>query len=217
MKTPILASIALLAGALNASAVVISMSASSGGQLQSGSYVLATTGTTAATNNYPGAEPPANLVDGTWVNNKYLNFGKTDTGVALVAGTNASVPVSQLTFYTANDAAERDPTSYQLYGSNSAIAGGTAVSSLTLISSGSISLPSGRNQNVGNAFSSTVTFTNTTAYTNYLIIFPTVSNPTSANSMQIGEVVFEGSAVPELSSSLLLVAGALPVLRRRRR
>jgi hypothetical protein len=113
---------------------------------------------------------------------------------------------------------ERDPTSYTLYGSNSAIGGGTAVSSLTLISSGSFTLPANRNLIAGDAFSSTVTFTNTTAYSNYLIIFPTIKNaPGTANSMQIGEVVFTGTAVPEVSGSLLLVAGVLPMLRRRRR
>lgn len=218
MKLASLSPWVLLACTYQASAVVISMTAPTGGQLQSGYYVTgAATGS--GVPNWPAAEGPAALVNTTF-NTKYLNFGESFTGAALVPGTNASVPITQLTFYSANDAPERDPTSYLLFGSNTAFINGTntADPSVTLISSGSMTLPTSRNVAVGDAFSTSVTFTNTTAYTNYLIIFPTVRNGFQANSMQIGEVVFEGTAVPEVSSSALLAAaGVLPLLRRRKR
>jgi hypothetical protein len=77
----------------------------------------------------------------------------------------------------------------------------------TLIASGSLGLPDTR-------FAvSDVNFANLTAYSAYLLIFPTVKNAASANSMQISEVEFLGAsavpAVPESGPALSLTAATL--------
>ena len=66
-------------------------------------------------NNSPSNEGPSNAFD----NNpytKYLNFDKQNAGVTIQL--NAGRVVTSFKLTTANDAVERDPTSYKLYGSN---------------------------------------------------------------------------------------------------
>ena len=74
----------------------------------------------------PG-ETPSNVRDGSL--NKYLNFGDTPnvgvdneayTGFVITPGGGPSV-VQSVQFTTANDAAERDPLTYTLYGTNDPI------------------------------------------------------------------------------------------------
>src|SRR4030095_11479885 len=65
-----------------------------------------------------------------------------------------------------------------------------------LVTSGNLALPTGRGLTgtnpLNNTNSQTVTFTNTTGYKEYLVIFPTVKG--ASNSMQIGEVQLFGIA-----------------------
>ncbi len=172
-------------------------------------------------NNWPGGEVPSHIIDG--VGQKYLNFGETNTGFVVTPSAGSSIATS-ITLWTANDAAERDPATYAIWGTNTTIAGGGPFSLLdfTVISSGSLALPGSRNAGGSNALllanSQTVGFVNTNAYTSYLVFFPTVKNSGSANSMQIAEVQLDGTIVPEPTTvTLLLVAFGFGVLRPVRR
>ena len=174
-----------------------------GGQLDVGgtTFDIGVTGTTPATNNWPGAEAPLHIIDG--VAQKYLNFGITNTGFLVNPSFNAGTGsvVTSIQLWTANDGVERDPSSYQIFGTNDPLDFGQTTFDLSLftsISSGNLALPDLRNGGGSAALnptaSQTVTFTNTQAFKEYLIIFPTVKNaPGAANSMQIAEVQLFGS------------------------
>lgn len=142
--------------------------------------------------SYPGGEPPANAIDGTL--NKYLNFRKENTGI-IVTPDAASI-VKSMVITTANDAEERDPASYALYGTNDVISSGNNSAgwgeTWTLISEGPLTLPKGvgsRNQ-VG----APVDIVNSDSYTSYRLVFPTLFNGPATNSMQIAEVQFYDDA-----------------------
>ena len=96
--------------------------------------------------NFPPGEGPMNSTDqnsGT----KYLNFGGRDTGI-IVTPNSGSSTVQSIQFTSANDAEERDPTSFILYGTNDPIM--SADNSLgemedwTEISTGAVILPADR-------------------------------------------------------------------------
>ena len=162
-------------------------------------------------NNWPGNEAPSNAIDG--VGQKYLNFSMINTGFIVKPSVGSSVATS-IKLWTANGPQQRDPASYELWGSNAAIGSGPSfsLSDFTLISSGALSLPSTRN-GAGNTplsdiSSQTIGFTNSTAYTSYMVIFPTVKD-NSATVMEIGEVQLYGSAaVPEPTSLAIFGIGA---------
>ena len=125
-------------------------------------------------NNSPSNEGPANAFD----NNpytKYLNFDKQNAGVTIQL--NAGRVVTSFKLTTANDAVERDPTSYKLYGSNDG-------STWTLIQQGSLSLSDNRF-----SVSSDIAVTNSTAYVYYFMIFPSIKN-NAGNSVQIAEITY---------------------------
>lgn len=191
-------------------------------------------GTAAGLNNWPAAESPTAAIDG--VGQKYLNFGEFDTGVIVTPG--ASTAVS-LTLTAANDAEPRDPANYVLMGTNNAIgAGPFSTTDFSLIASGDLALPAGRNAGGGAALDpanqQTVSFANAISYSSYLIYFPTVKDPAAANSMQIAEIQLNDGAgagifspanpivgvqvvIPEPSAGMLaLLALAGCGLRRRR-
>ncbi|MCI0748637.1 MAG: hypothetical protein L0Y58_24775, partial [Verrucomicrobia subdivision 3 bacterium] len=134
----------------------------------------------------PAAEGVEHAIDG--VTQKYLNFLDLGSGFIVSPSAGPTI-VNGLRFYTANDAEPRDPASYVLEGSTSGTGG-----PWTTISSGSLSLPSGRNPggnipiNPAVHFNQLVNFPNTAAFTSYRVTFPTLKNAASANSMQIGEV-----------------------------
>src|SRR3989475_8398144 len=65
-------------------------------------------------NNSPGSEGVANAIDNQPT--KYLNFDKVNTGFTVTPSAGPTL-VSGLTFTSANDAADRDPSSYTLEGS----------------------------------------------------------------------------------------------------
>lgn len=155
-------------------------------------------------NQWPGAEAPEQLIDGK--GQKYLNFvGKTQPSGAIITPNNTGSKVIRMTLWTANDEERRDPASYEIYGTRQPItiseAGDTMpLSSFTLISSGSLSLPSSRNLGGDNPLlddnSQTISFDNSTAYRSYLILFPTIKNSGTANSMQIAELQLYGFPSP---------------------
>ena len=166
-----------------------------GGQVSGDIFQVGLSGDTADANNWPGAEAPLQALDG--LGQKYLNFAKFNTGIVVTPAIGPSLATS-LKLWTANDSEVRDPASYEVYGTNTEPGNGPfPVSSFTLIASGDLTLPSSRNTGGANALNDanlqTVDFNgNTTVYTSYMIIFPTVKNAGSANSMQIAEIQLDG-------------------------
>lgn len=122
--------------------------------------------------NSPPGEPGPNAIDNVG-GTKYLNFDELNTGFT-VSPSGAGVP-TVLTLMTANDAPERDPTSYQLEGSSDGV-------NFAVVASGPLSPPTAR----FTLFSAA--FVNSAAYSQYRVTFPTVRNSATANSMQIAEV-----------------------------
>jgi hypothetical protein len=169
----------------------------------------------------PANEQVARAIDD--VGQKYLNFLDLNSGFSVTPSLNHRV-VTGVRFYTANDAEVRDPASYQLFATNEGLDAPAA--SWLAIASGNLALPSGRNAG-GNAvvippegnlaaFNQEVTFANTTAYKHYRVVFPTLKDAASANSMQIAEVELL-TFVPEPSCALIGgLAMAFGALRRRR-
>jgi hypothetical protein len=171
---------------------------------------------------FSGSSSPANEQAPLAIDNnhttKYLNFGEERSGL-IITNAEGPVDVNFMRLITANDAVERDPTSYELWGTNDPIqsqahSNGNGGENWTMISSGSITLPDAR-------FSpSNVVAVNSPAnYTSYKLIFPTVKNATAANSMQISGVQFatNASQIPEPSTVALLGLGFMCAAASRRR
>jgi hypothetical protein len=167
-----------------------------------------------AGSSFPGNETPAHGID-QFLNamgqasTKYLNFGEERSGI-IITNSGGPVDVNFMRLTTANDAVDRDPTSYELYGTNDPItteqnsnSNGTEV--WTLLSSGPLSLPDARFTN-----DEFIVINSPAAYTSYRLIFPTVKNAAAANSMQIADIQFY-TAIPEPSSWALVVAAGLAV------
>jgi fibronectin-binding autotransporter adhesin len=125
-------------------------------------------------NNSPSNEGAANAFDGN-SNTKYLNFDKQNAGVTVKL--NQGRVVKKFTITTANDAVERDPASYKLYGSNDGV-------NWVLLSEGPLSLSNSRF-----TVSDEIAVANTNAYVYYFIKFPSIKN-NSGNSVQVSEVTY---------------------------
>jgi hypothetical protein len=138
---------------------------------QPGDFIVPTS------SNSPGNEGAENAIDNTPVT-KYLNFDKLNAGITITPSAGDTVVVG-LRLTSANDAPERDPTSFILSGSRD----GTI---FTEIARGSMPDFSAR------FFTVQVGFTNTAAYLHYRLLFPTVRNAATANSVQISEVELLG-------------------------
>ncbi|HEX2748166.1 MAG TPA: hypothetical protein VHM91_09235 [Verrucomicrobiales bacterium] len=210
-----------------AGAATLTMTNAIGGVSNGTSFTVGTIGTQPQPgNNWPSAEPPGAAIDGIFGNvpgsTKYLNFFQTNTGLIVTPNASSSnLAIDTLTFWTANDTVGRDPTSFILYGSTTVLSTstpGTAypIASLTVIGSGALSLTDTRLSGP----TSEVNFVNDKAYASYLLVFPTVKfqgYDGTNNSMQIGEIIFDGHlAIPEPGSAMLLLAGLVPLARRRR-
>jgi hypothetical protein len=122
--------------------------------------------------NYPGAEDPSKVLDNLG-GTKYLNFDEIFTGFTVLAS-RADI-VRGLIIVTANDAPDRDPTSFLLEGSDDGV-------NFVLVAQGALNPPTARYG------MDQVSFNNSTSYTYYRVTFPTVRNSNAANSMQVGEV-----------------------------
>jgi len=157
--------------------------------LAPGDFIIAIDADSASSS--PDGEPAPLAIDRV-ATTKYLNFGENNSGFIVTPGAGVSI-VNSFVLTTANDAEERDPATWELYGTNESIvsadhSAGDA-ENWTLIASGSVSLPPERDT-VG----PTVTVGSTAIYASYKMLFPTVKDADAANSMQIAEVQFDGEA-----------------------
>ena len=109
---------------------------------------------------------------------KYLNFDKLNAGFTVQLSRGA-LAVTGLRLTSANDAPDRDPSSFVLSGSNNGV-------SFREIAKGSIPSFENRYETVQ------IDFNNGAAFSYYRLIFPTVQNANVAVAMQIAEVELLG-------------------------
>ena len=119
-----------------------------GGARVGSNFEVGTVGTTGGVNNWPGAEPPEDVINGFigGGGEKYLNFARLDTGFIVTPASGSSV-ARQMELWVANDAPERDPASYEIWGANGFAGGGgpfDIAATFTQIASGGLSLPETR-------------------------------------------------------------------------
>ncbi len=131
--------------------------------------------------NSPGNEGVENAIDNNTAT-KYLNFDKLNAGLTVAPSAGETV-VTGLRFTSANDAPERDPTSFLLAGSQDGLV-------FSEIARGMIPVFTGRFTTVE------AVFTNRVAYRHYRLLFPTVRATASAVAMQIAEIEFLGRIGP---------------------
>jgi hypothetical protein len=164
----------------------------------------------------PEGEQPASAFDDD-IDTKYLNFQKYNTGV--IVSPFQQFPLTSVEFISANDAPERNPSSFSIYGSS--VADSTDFSAYTpiLLNHALAEFPG-----FGSS-SGVISVSSSSAFASYLIVFPTIvdgydpDTESGANSMQIAEIRLQGdanSAVPEPSSLALIALGSVGVLTRRR-
>ncbi len=166
--------------------------------------------------NYPGSDNPSNIVDGT-SGAKYLNFAKEFSGVIIKRADGLATVVDSLTFTTGNDVPERDPLTWDLYGTDDPISSLDnsvgAGENWTLVDSGITGFDTDPGREATGAAQAVA---NSTAYGAYRLVFPTQRQSAGIGEIQIGEVLFEGSVVPEPTSLVLALIGLTAGLRRRK-
>ncbi len=127
-----------------------------------------------ANNNWPGNESPACAFDNN-INTKYLHKSGVPSGIIITprlgTGQATATRVEELGFTTANDDPQRDPHSYELYGSNDAVA--SVDGNWTLINAGSIFDFTGGNWPRKTRNTTPVRFCNSTEYYHYKLLFMT--------------------------------------------
>jgi len=116
------------------------------------------------------------------INTKYLNFDKENSGFTVTLSIMPTI-ITGIVLTTANDFPSRDPASVTILGSHD------SVNFFNIVTGLSTPLPDER-------FKRTVFgFNNTESYEVYQVIFPTLKDSATANSMQIAEVELLGEKV----------------------
>ncbi|MCA9241717.1 MAG: hypothetical protein KDA37_16015 [Planctomycetales bacterium] len=135
--------------------------------------------------SYPGGENPGLAIDGIIDNTKYLNFGGPNSG--FIVTPSAAAQVQSFTIASANDAADRDPASWILYGTNESVT--TQDNGTGLNAENWIELDSGTIPVIPNRFEeiTPITVSNASVYSSYKMVFPTTQG---SNLMQIAEASF---------------------------
>jgi len=139
---------------------------------------------------WPDNEHPALAVDDN-TSTKFLHFAGevSPTGIRIAPAKSLTV-VTGLTFTTANDAVERDPITYELYGSLESIDGPyELIAAGDIVDFNQVDAISRFTMN-----STAILFENDVAYSYYQVLFPTVRDAAAANSMQIAEIELLGKA-----------------------
>ncbi len=143
--------------------------------------------------NSPGSESVFNVIDDRPT--KYVNYDQLNAGLIVTPHVGKTL-LTGLTVTSANDAPERDPSSYYLAGSND----GT---NYALISSGSLPGFPGRFVKVQVSFPS-----NAQDFSSYLLVFPTVAGP-GADSMQLSEIELLGHQTGGVGNCMVETNGVL--------
>jgi len=154
--------------------------------------------------NWPEGELPAYALDDD-ITTKFLHFGGAGGGITGIQVTPSVGPsiVTGLSFTTANDAPERDPVAYEVYGSNESIDG-----PYELIAAGEIT--DFAQEEAWPRFkdnSTDIVFENTVMYDHYQVLLTAVRDAGSANSMQIAEIELLGTPPTDVSSPADPVVG----------
>jgi hypothetical protein len=158
--------------------------------------------TTPGGDNPPPNETVENAIDdddGT----KYLNFLDLGSGFQVTLDTYGPAALTGIALTTANDSPARDPASVTITGSNNGIDWFPIITDLAT--------PLSDDRFAEAEFY----FTPETAgtYSMYEVVFPTLKDAATANSMQIGEV----RLLPEPATLALVGVGAAAMALRRRR
>ena len=133
---------------------------------------------TASSGNVPSGEGAANVADGNSAS-KYLNRDKVGSG--LVFTLSQAEVVNSLQFTSANDASERDPMTFTVFGSNGPSEWSSAA--WTQVGQGNTGLGTARRTEAA-----AVSFANTTAYKHYKVVMTSLRNNAAATSMQVAEI-----------------------------
>ncbi len=134
-------------------------------------------------NRWPSGEAPQHAIDDN-VSTKYLHFRDGQVAGIIISpqlGTGQSQPtlVQGITLTSANDASDRDPHSYELYGSNAGVNG-----PWTLISEGPVLDFIGGWPRL-TKIETPIIFDNQTEYLHYRLMFPTLGG---SSMFQIAEI-----------------------------
>lgn len=136
--------------------------------------------------NSPAGEPPWSVIDDD-IGTKYLNFDKEGSGLTVTPSLGPA-SLSGIALTTANDEAPRDPASVTIEGTNDSVTWWPVVTNLAT------ALPDER------FVESLFAFTPQTAgdFATYRIVFPSLKDSGSANSMQIAEIrLLSGAPDPD--------------------
>ncbi|MDB6153578.1 MAG: hypothetical protein JWL90_2031 [Chthoniobacteraceae bacterium] len=221
--TASVAFLALACTAITQAAIITSVTDPlAGGKLTSTSiFTVGGVGTATGVNDWPAAELPSKIFDVDQAT-KYLNFAKTDTGIAVTPAFGLSIATG-INFTTANDGQARNPATFSLYGSNTVTVAGNeaagATFSLSSFTPIAVDQPTGFTSTTPIFTSASVSFPNTTPYKSYILVFPTVADVANSNSMQVAQANITGTAaVPEPGTLGLLglTTVGIAALRRRR-